>query len=171
MKTYNPDQPRDPKGTATGGRWTAAQSATFEAALREGAELPPALDPIVERLKKTASRFTDLWMQRTEYTENQAEKLAAKKDKKAAAAAPLLEFAGLLEKIDPTQLQKQVQASNDAYGMQLADFELKSLKEIVGMITQATQKYTTAEILAFEKKRSIYPPGLEYDLEFWRKLL
>lgn len=45
MKKYDPNQPRDPKGTDTGGQWTAKQLSLFDAALRKGAGLPATQAP------------------------------------------------------------------------------------------------------------------------------
>jgi hypothetical protein len=39
---YNPNQPRDPAGTETGGQWTSGRLSRFSAAVNRGAGLPPS---------------------------------------------------------------------------------------------------------------------------------
>jgi len=130
------------------------------------------INMILTRLDKTREIQIAVWKNPEPYTLTKAERAAARINKKAVEAAPLLAFGGLVDEVEPEDLKEKRTASHEAYCQRMIDGINKNYEQIKDLIYSLPGLFTESELIKFEAYRvKTYPQDLAYDLLFWKKVI
>lgn len=131
-----------------------------------------AVRQIFARLERALKAFEDVWLpeNQTGYRMVLAKRNAARKNKKADEAAPLLASAGLVEHITGEHLKERYDERNQDYAEHLVESERKWAEKARRRVMAVANQVSVEALLEMEAYRvRTYPPIVAYDLEYWKK--